>query len=129
MSVAVGTGARGGGTLPVSTTLVVRRDGQRIVLGATGTGLYLFRGETVVAVARAAGVTAVPLPLTQGKRWPAQTVPTAIRLRDCAGAALAPGTYRLVAVVGYGGDPLNAGGAGAAGSFALVSAPSDVTVG
>jgi hypothetical protein len=127
--VAVGTGARGGGILPVSATLVVRKDGQRIVLDAGRSGLYLLRGETVVAVARAAGVPAVPLPLTQGKRWPAQTLPTAIRLRDCAGAALAPGTYRLVAVVGYGNDPLNAGGTGAAGSFALVGAPTNVTVG
>jgi hypothetical protein len=32
------------------------------------------------------------------------------------------------AVVGYGDDPLNAGAAGAGGSFALVSEPAALTI-
>jgi hypothetical protein len=129
VTVGVAAGTPGpGDRLTATATLVVRADGPRIVLRAGRATWYVLRGDTVVATARGAAGADVPLPLTSGRRWPAQTLPDVIRLVGCSGGALAPGSYHLVAVVGYGSDPLNGNPAGQAGSFDLVSAPVAVAV-
>jgi hypothetical protein len=129
VTVTVAAGTPGpGGALTATATLVVRADGPRIILGAGRAAWYVLHGNTVVATARGAAGADVPLPLTSGRRWPAQTLPGGIRLVGCSGGPLAPGSYHLVAVVGYGSDPLNGNPGGQAGSFDLVSAPVTVTV-
>ena len=97
-----------GSTLGVSTTLVVRSDAPRVVLNPATSGLVVLRGGAVVASAAGQGV-AVPLPLRAGATKPAQVVPEALPLVGCDGAPLPAGRYTVRAVVGYGGDPLDAG--------------------
>ena len=97
-----------GSTLGASTSVVVRSDAPRIVLQPAASGLVVLRGGTVVASAAGHGV-AVPLPLRAGATMPAQVVPEALPLIGCDGTPLPAGRYTVRAVVGYGGDPLNAG--------------------
>jgi hypothetical protein len=117
----------GGSTLGVSTSVVVRSDAPRIVLQPAVSGLVVLRGGTVVASAAGHGV-AVPLPLRAGATMPAQVVPEALPLIGCDGAPLPAGRYTVRAVVGYGGDPLNAGAGDGAGRFQLVSPAVPLTV-
>ncbi len=114
--------------LAVTSQLLVGTDGPRIVLNPTRSSLQLRRDGVVVATAAGVPGADVPLQLRAGAVRDAQVVPTQLPLRDCAGQPVEAGSYTLVVVVGYGGDPLNAGAAGAGGSFALVSTPVPVTV-
>ena len=122
--------APAGSMLTVSAQLVVISSGPRIVVTPRGSSVEILRGDTVVGRAAGPAGADVPLPLTAGASYPGQTLPTQVPLVGCDGVALPPGSYRLRAVVAYGGDPLNAapGGSGA-GSFVLVSDPPlDLTV-
>jgi len=58
----------------------------------------------------------------------AQTVPSQITLKGCDGKPLAPGAYRLRALVGYGSDALNNAQGGASGAFVMASEPVDLTI-
>lgn len=116
-----------GSTLGASTSVVVRSDAPRIVLQPAVSGLVVLRGGTVVASAAGHGV-AVPLPLRAGATMPAQVVPEALPLIGCDGTPLPAGRYTVRAVVGYGGDPLNAGAGDGAGRFQLVSPAVPLTV-
>ncbi|MEP6631533.1 MAG: hypothetical protein ABJA89_13765 [Lapillicoccus sp.] len=125
-----GPTAAAGSTLTVSAQLVVISTGPRIVVTPRGSSVEILRGDTVVGRAAGPAGADVPLPLTAGASYPGQTLPTGVPLVGCDGVVLPPGSYRLRAVVAYGGDPLNAapGGSGA-GSFVLVSDPPlDLTV-
>ncbi len=116
-----------GSTLGASTSVVVRSDAPRIVLQPAASGLVVLRGGTVVASAAGHGA-AVPLPLRAGATMPAQVVPEALPLIGCDGAPLPAGRYTVRAVVGYGGDPLNAGAGDGSGRFQLVSPAVPLTV-
>ncbi len=116
--------AAAGSTVTVSAQLVVLSSGQRIVLTPRGSSVEILRGDTVVGRAAGPAGADVPLPLTAGASYPGQTLPTQVPLVGCDGAPLPPGSYRLRAVVAYGGDPLNgAPGGSGAGLFVLVSDP------
>ncbi len=60
----------------------------------------LGRGAVVARAVGSAGPD-VPTPITRGTTVPATTVPTAVTLTGCDGRPLAPGAYRLRALVGY----------------------------
>ena len=123
--------APSGGTVTVSSRLVVLSGGPRVVLTTQGSSVEVLRGSTVVARTPAAAGPDVPLPLTAGASFPGQALPTQVSLTGCDGTPLAPGAYSLRAVVAYGGDPLGTapGDAGGAGRFVLVSdPPTDLTV-
>lgn len=113
---------RAGEILDVTTELVVRADGPRIVLRPTSSALLVLQDDQVVTGRLGDGSAPVPLPLVAGRRSSAQTVPRNLPMVDCDGQPLEPGSYQLRAVVGYGEDPLNAGqGQSAPGHFVLVS--------
>src|SRR4051812_40685585 len=125
-----------GGVIAVLVSVVVQADGPRVVTDPTRSLLLLTLGDQVVGRAAdpAAGLP-VPLPLRAGTVRPAQAVPGSMVLAGCptgpAGerAPLPPGSYGVVAVLGYGQDQLNgtpAGGPG--GQFQLVSQPVWITV-
>jgi hypothetical protein len=122
--------AKGGEAITVRASLVVAADAPRVVLHPATSALLLLQGATVTAWVGGDSMTdhSVPMPLTGGTTRPAQVVPTTVPLIGCDGQPLPPGQYTLQAVVGYGGDPLNAGAAGAAGAFQLVSAPTTLTI-
>jgi hypothetical protein len=103
--------ATAGSVLPVKTEITVLSDGPRVVARAVGT----------------AG-TDVPTPINRGTTIPAQTVPSQITLTGCDGRPLAPGAYRLRALVGYGSDALNNASGGSAGAYVMPSEPVDLTV-
>lgn len=117
-----------GGSATATTMLDVRADGPRIVLHPAASALVVVRDGTVVAAARSDDVADVPFPLRRATTRPAQVMPASVRMLGCDGTPLPPGRYELRAVVGYGGDPLNAGAGGASGAFQLVSTPVPVTV-
>jgi hypothetical protein len=125
--------AKGGEVITVTATLLVVADGPRVVLHPATSALVLRQGATVSAWVGGDSMTdhSVPMPLTGGTTRPAQVVPAALPLVGCDGQPLPSGRYALQAVVGYGGDPLNAGAAGAAGAtgaFQLVSDATTVTI-
>lgn len=124
-----------GGEVQAQVSLHVRHDGGRIVAVAARSQLLVVRGREVVAVSAsvsASGSTLqVPLQLRAGAVRRAQVVPDTVRLVGCAPDAsqpLPPGRYGVVAVLGYGQDPLNAAASGGAHQFRLVSAPASLTV-
>ena len=123
--------APSGSTVTVSSQLVVLSDGSRVVLTPQGSSLEVLRGSTVVARTPAPSGADVPVALSAGASYPAQTLPTQVVLVGCDGTPLPAGRYGLRAVVAYGGDPLNGavGGAGGAGRFVLLSDPPvDLTI-
>ncbi len=128
--VSVPTTAVAGDRLVATTTLVVAGDSPRVILQPAGSGLALLRDDAVVAWVggEAVATSPVPMPLTAGTTRPAQVVPTSLPLTGDDGEPLPAGRYVVRAVVGYGGDPLNAGAAGGSGSFHLVSGPITVTL-
>lgn len=121
-------GARPGGAVSVSTRLRVSADGPRIVVQPQRSGLVVLRDGRVVARATSPESAQIPFALRAGTDRPAQAVPDRLTLVGCDGAPLVTGSYTVRAVVGYGDDPLNAGAAGAGGSFALVSEPAALTI-
>jgi hypothetical protein len=120
--------AAAGSVLPVKTEIVVLSDGPRVVARPQWSALEVLGRGAVVARAVGSAGPDVPTPITRGTTIPAQTVPTQIRLTGCDGAPLAPGTYRLRALVGYGSDALNNAAAGAPGAFVMASEPVDLTI-
>lgn len=125
-----------GAELAVRTTLQVRSDGPRIIVGPALSDLLVVRDGVVVG--RSGGVrpqVLVPLALRGGTTRQVQVVPASVRMSGCGeGAApLAAGRYELVAVLGYRQDALNSGADGARSpggtQFQLVSDPVVVTVG
>jgi hypothetical protein len=127
-AVAAATSVTSGSTLP------------RVITTPVNSGLLVLRDGRVVA--RTVGPTSaplIPLDLVAGKVWPAQAIPKSIRLVMCGAdrgtVPLAPGSYTLVAVLGYQLDSFNAAPAGGTApppaggrSFALVSAAVPLTV-
>jgi hypothetical protein len=120
--------APAGSVLPVKTEIVVLSDGPRVVARPQWSALEVLGQGAVVARAVGSSGSEVPTPITRGTTLPAQTVPTEITLSGCDGAPLAPGTYRLRALVGYGSDALNNAAAGAPGVFVMASEPVDLIV-
>jgi hypothetical protein len=142
---APGTAAPGS-VLEVRTQLSVASAGTRIIASPAESALLVLQDGRVVA--RQAGDprgAAIPLPLRAGATLPAQAVPTRISLVGCSsaagrapGAALAPGRYDVVAVMGYRMDSLNNAADGSAAvappgisgrAFHLVSAAVPLTIG
>jgi hypothetical protein len=122
------TTVAGGSVLPVKTEIVVLSDGPRVVARPQWSALEVLGRDAVVARAVGTAGTDVPTPINRGTTIPAQTVPSQITLKDCDGKPLAPGTYRLRALVGYGSDALNNAQGGAGGAFVMASEPVDLTV-
>ena len=120
-----------GSRLSATATLVVTADSARVILHPATSGLALLRDDVVVAWAGGdvTNGTPVPMPLRAGTTRPAQVVPAQLALTGCDGHALPAGSYVLRAVLGYGTDSLDAGTAGTAGTFRLVSDPVPVTLG
>ena len=128
--------------MPVSTTLRVRADGPRIVTDSATSGVLILRAGRVVG--RSYGPrsgAAVPLRLQTGRDRLLQAVPRSLVLAGCAStasgsgkdpAALAPGPYSLIAVLGYRSDSLNAAAdlpaPHRAATFCLVSEPVPITL-
>ncbi|GAB3589902.1 hypothetical protein GCM10027446_03460 [Angustibacter peucedani] len=128
--------ASAGEEVAVTVTLDVTSDGPRLITVPASSRLLLVRdGAVVGASGPGSGPAGVPVMLSAGASRPAQAVPDRVALVGCptgdgsAGSPLAPGAYDLVAVLGYGSDPLqgNAGGSGGR-AFTLVSAPHRLTV-
>jgi hypothetical protein len=120
--------ATGGSVLPVKTEIVVLSDGPRVIARPQWSALEILgRGAVVARTVGTAGAD-VPTPITRGTTIPAQTVPVQITLTGCDGSPLAPGAYRLRALVGYGSDALNNASGGSAGAFVMASEPVDLTV-
>jgi hypothetical protein len=124
-----------GTDVPVQVSVVVRAEGGRILTDASRSELLVTKDGAVVGRTASTGsALLVPVQLSAGAVRPAQVVPASVHLRGCSsgdsgpGSALPPGQYGIVAVLGYGQDPLNAAPEGSAGAFALVSDPSPVTV-
>ncbi len=120
--------ASSGASIALVARLVVRSDGPRIILQPTTSAVVVLDGTTVVARAVGPAGAAVPLQLRAGERRPAQTVPERLDLVGCDGSPLPAGRYAVRALVGYGGDPLNAGSSGQPGAFVLVSEPQTLVV-
>lgn len=133
--------ASAGQALAVSVTVTAESTMRRVVTTPASSGLLVLQGDRVVGrTLGARSAPPVPLQLAAGESLRAQAVPVSVRLTACGRAgsatALAPGSYTLVAVLGYQLDPLNAvpeGGTGVspptgARSFALVSGPSPLTI-
>jgi hypothetical protein len=120
--------AAGGSVLPVKTEIVVLSDAPRVLARPQWSALEVLGRGAVVARAVGAVGPDVPTPLPRGKTLPAQTVPTEITLSGCDGTPLAPGAYRLRALVGYGSDALNNAQGGAPGRYAVASEPVDLTI-
>ncbi len=117
-----------GAAVPARTSVVVHGDAPRVVLLPSSSGLAVLRGTTLVGWAGGRGTSPVPLPLTAGSTRPVQVVPETLTLVACDGSALPAGEYGVRAVVGYGGDPLDAATGGAPRVFRLVSAPVPITL-
>ena len=122
------TTAPGGSVLPVKTEVVVLSDGPRVVARPQWSALEVLGGDMVVARAVGTAGTDVPTPITRGTTLPAQTVPSQITLKGCDGQPLAPGAYRLRALVGYGSDALNNAQGGPSGAYVMASEPVDLTI-
>jgi hypothetical protein len=122
------TTAAGGAALPVKTEIVVLSDGPRVIARPQWSALEILGRGAVVARAVGSAGTDVPTPINRGTTIPAQTVPTSITLTGCDGTPLAPGAYRLRALVGYGSDTLNNAAGGSSGAFVMPSEPVDLTV-
>jgi hypothetical protein len=122
------TSAAAGSVLMVKTEIVVLSDGPRVVARPQWSALEVLGRGAVVARAVGAAGPDVPTPITRGTTIPAQTVPTQIKLTGCDGDPLAPGTYRLRALVGYGSDALNNAAGGTGGAFVMASEPVDLAV-
>lgn len=120
--------ASSGASIALVARLVVRSDGPRIILQPTTSAVVVLDGTTVVARAVGPAGAAVPLQLRAGERRPAQTVPERLDLVGCDGSPLPAGRYAVRALVGYGGDPLNAGSSGQPGAFVLISEPQTLAV-
>ena len=117
-----------GSVLPVKTEIVVLSDGPRVVARPQWSALEVLGRDAVVARAVGTAGTDVPTPITRGTTLPAQTVPSQITLKGCDGKPLAPGAYRLRALVGYGSDALNNAQGGASGAFVMASEPVDLRI-
>lgn len=121
--------ARPGGELAVTTRLLIRADGPRVILRPARSALILLREGALVARVGGPPGPDVPLQLRAGATRDAQVVPGRLPLVGCDGQPLSSGDYTLTAVVGYGEDALNPGAQGVGGAFALVSDPLTVTLG
>ena len=117
-----------GSVLPVRTEIVVLSDGPRVVARPQWSALEVLGRDAVVARAVGTAGTDVPTPITRGTTLPAQTVPSQITLKGCDGKPLAPGAYRLRALVGYGSDALNNAQGGTSGAYVMASEPVDLTI-
>ena len=123
--------APAGEWLRVRVTVQIRSNGPRMITTPRTSALLVVSGAG--AVARQGGLAdsgAIPLILRAGTVAPAQAVPEAVRLSAAdGGPPLPPGSYALVAVLGYQTDSLNTRADGGlapplrARGFALVSAP------
>ena len=122
------TTAPSGSVLPVKTAIVVLSDGPRVVARPQWSALEVLGRDAVVARAVGTAGTDVPTPITRGTTLPAQTVPSQITLKGCDGKPLAPGAYRLRALVGYGSDALNNAQGGPSGAYVMASEPVDLTI-
>ncbi len=122
------TTVAGGSVLPVKTEIVVLSDGPRVIARPQWSALEVLGRDAVVARAVGTAGTDVPTPINRGTTVPAQTVPSQITLKGCDGQPLAPGAYRLRALVGYGGDALNNAQGGTSGAFVMASEPVDLTI-
>jgi len=120
--------AAAGSVLPVKTEITVLSDGPRVVARPQWSALEILGRGAVVARAVGTAGTDVPTPINRGTTIPAQTVPSQITLTGCDGRPLAPGAYRLRALVGYGSDALNNASGGSAGAYVMPSEPVDLTV-
>jgi hypothetical protein len=121
-----------GAQVPVTATLQITADGQRIITGASMSQLLITHGGKVVGRSDAAQADlSVPLMLRAGATRPAQVLPTSVRMNSCDSATPLPaGEYAIVAVLGYRLDPFNSGvdGMHPGGPFYLVSQPAPITV-
>jgi hypothetical protein len=129
------TTAAAGATIAVQAMADVHADGPRIITVPAASRLLLTSNGGIVAESEPVpGPAAIPLPLAAGASRPLQAVPDAITLVGCRqadgspGTPLPAGTYDVVAVLGYGQDPLQNAAGGAAKAFTLVSPPSSLTV-
>jgi hypothetical protein len=120
--------AAAGSVLPVKTVITVLSDGPRVIARPQWSALEILGRGAVVARAVGTAGTDVPTPITRGTTIPAQTVPAQITLTGCDGSPLAPGAYRLRALVGYGSDTLNNASGGPSGAFVMASEPVELTV-
>ena len=115
----------------VRVTVQLRSGGPRMITTPETSSLLVVSGARVVARRDGAARSgAIPLTLRGGAVAPAQAVPDEVRLTSADdGAPLPPGSYSLVAVLGYQRDSFNARADGdlvaptGARGFVLVSAP------
>jgi hypothetical protein len=112
--------APAGSVLSVTTDIVVLSDGPPVVARPQWSALEVLGRGAVVARAVGSPGADVPTPITRGTTVPATTVPTAITLTGCDGRPLAPGAYRLRALVGYH--------SGSDAGYVMASEPVDLTV-
>jgi hypothetical protein len=113
-----------GSVLAVRTEIVVLSDAPAMAARPQWSALEVLGRGAVVARAVGTAGPDVATPLPRGTTMAAPTVPTSIRLSGCDGTPLAPGAYRLRALVGYRSDALTDAPSG----FAMVSEPVDLTV-
>jgi hypothetical protein len=118
------TSAAAGSVLPVMTEIVVLSDGPAIVARPQWSALEVLGRGAVVARAVGTAGTDVPTPITRGTTVPARTVPTQVTLTGCDGTPLAPGAYRLRALVGYVLD----GPGSPTGGYVIASESVDLTI-
>jgi hypothetical protein len=118
------TSAAAGSVLPVTTEIVVLSDGPAIVARPQWSALEVLGRGAVVARAVGTAGTDVPTPITRGTTVPARTVPTQVTLTGCDGTPLAPGAYRLRALVGYVLD----GPGSPNGGYVIASESVDLTI-
>jgi hypothetical protein len=118
------TSAAGGSVLPVTTEIVVLSDGPAIVARPQWSALEVLGRGAVVARAVGTTGTDVPTPITRGTTVPARTVPAQVTLTGCDGTPLAPGAYRLRALVGYVLD----GPGSPTGGYVIASESVDLTI-
>jgi hypothetical protein len=131
--------AKAGEGVAVTVTIDAHANAGRIIATPATSRLLVARDGVIVGASPAAGDGSVPLPLRAGTSRPVRLFPAELRLVGCptdggAGRALPPGSYELIAVLGYRLDPLNATADATAltpsqgHGFALVSSPVPITI-
>jgi hypothetical protein len=127
--------ASSGTLVAIQVSVAVHADGGRVITEPSRSLILVTRGDQVVGrVAEPERGLPVPLPLRAGTVRPAQVVPSSARLSGCPSgpsgerAPLPPGSYGIVAVLGYGQDRLNLAQRGSGREFVLVSEPAPITV-
>ena len=120
--------AAAGSVLSVRTEIVVLSDAPTVALRPSWSLLEVLDRRGVVARTIGSDGPDVPTRLTRGTTVAAPTVPTSILLTGCDGRPLAPGDYRLRAVVGYRSDATADAPTDGTSGYAMRSEPVDLTI-